>query len=59
MDLKDIIENQAKKLPQLEQNLKAIDDKMNRLIINRKYIYKRIKNIKKAKEGYDKANQTL
>jgi len=59
MDLKDIIEAQVKKLPQLEENLKAIDDKMNRLIINRKYIYKRIKKIKRAKEGYDKANQTI
>jgi len=59
MESKEIIENRLKKLPQLEQNLKAIDDKMNRLIINRKYLYKRIKNIKRTKEGYDKANQTI
>jgi hypothetical protein len=53
--MKKQIENLAK----LKENLQAIDDKIDRLIINRKYLYKKIKRIVKTKEIYDKENQTL
>jgi hypothetical protein len=59
MELRESMEKQIKNLPKLEENLKAIDDKMNRLIINRKYLHKKIKRIVKVREQYDKANQTL
>jgi len=59
MESKEIIENKLKKLPQLEQNLQAIDDKIERLIINRKYLYRKVKGYRKIKDIHDKTNQTV
>ena len=45
----------------LNKNLKAIDDKMNRLIDHRKQIYKKVKNLSSriSRLENDKTDQTL
>ncbi len=59
MGLKESMEKQINNLPKLKENLQAIDDKILRLIINRKYLNKKIKKIIRMRDRYDKENQTL
>lgn len=59
MELRESMEKQINNLPKLKENLQAIDDKITRLIINRKYLHKKIKRIIRIRDRYDKTNQTL